>query len=543
MYTENRNLSWINKVFSNRQMNLVLKLAPNHWFLAEICQFESGPYVEKLYSHALPVQVDPNNPEKDWNILSQSLSELVKKHGYIGRDVSILLPNSACATNTYNVPFDINVSADLKEYQLCEQDKDFWQEFDPEVQECKIPFFSSQYLSQGDEKGTSQMFVSWGSQELLNKYINIVLQAKIYPVALIPELQGILNILVPQLEKVEQEPYYGVLHIARGRSKLFAVSRDRIVTANLNISELDEELVDEIEEVNDINGDFWNEVGTRFGSALKQASLFLQESEGIPAFKNIYMISEAPKYENMLALLRKNFNLCALRQWKPLELISKNEEGIAGALSIVPNQGLWAGLIGGGMVGLSKPKLKPKSDSKVRYQLNLHPQIKTLCSNRTYKRTAQILNRMSVGLIAVQVAVFAAYFLPNYMADNSTINSGLNAYNQTIEKIKEIESLNQVIGLISARQNSLSTANIDASKSNFVTILPSLLPVGVELSNMTMDDSKIKIEGYSLNPSGVQVFLKNLSSTELIKSPTLKLNSPVGGKIAFNIEGPTGLVN
>ena len=67
--------------------------------------------------------------------------------------------------------------------------------------------------------------------------------------------------------------------------------------------------------------------------------------------------------------------------------------------------------------------------------------------------------------------------------------------------------------------------------------------IGVSTLTKFLYFFKIKIEGYALNPGGVQIFLSNLRSSELIKSPTLKLNSPEGGKIAFNIEGPTGLVN
>ena len=540
---KNHNSSWFDRLFGLKTSNLVVKLAPNHWFLAEISTSEAGPRIENLHSYALPKQIDSNNPHHDFDILQLALTDLVVKNGYVGRDVTVLLPSSSCSTNTYTVPFDINDRADLKEFKICEQDKDFWQEFDPDLQDCKAPSFSSQYLATGDETGTSQMFVSWASQELLNKYINLIVQSRLFPVSLMPELQGILNILVPQLEKIEQQTYYGVLHLARGRSKLFAVSHDRIVTANLNIAELDEELVDEIEDVDEISGDFWGEVGSRFGSSLKQAALYLQEQEGVPAFKTIYVISEASRYENMITLLRSHFNLCALRVWQPLNLISKNEAMTSEALAIIPNQSIWASLVGGGMVGLTKPSVRVKIDSIARYQLNLHPNLLTLCANRAYKRFASIFNRCTVGLIAIQVVVFISYFLPNYLNDNNIIKNGQRDYALMQSKVREVESLNQVIGNLSSKQMTLNNANSDQSKSNFVTILPSLLPVGVELSNMAVDDTKIKIEGYSLSPSGVQIFLNNISKSDLIKSPTLRLSTPEGGKIAFLIEGPTGAVN
>ena len=523
--------------------NLVIKLAPQNWLLAEIATVNGKTRIENLIVQPLPHQVDPNQPNRDLELLQTELSKLIEKSGYIGRDVSILLPSSASVSNTYAVPFDLDKKVDLKEFRLSEQDKDFWQEFDPDVQDCKLPVFSSQYLGMGEESGTSQVFMAWANQELLNRYINLALSARLNPVALLPEIQGVLNVLVPQLDRLEQEGYFGILHIARGRSKIIAVSPERIATANINIPELDEELLDEIESVDDINSEFWKEVGTRFGGALRQAVLYLREQEGIPAFKNIYVISEAPVCVKMIELVKSDFTLGAIRSWQPLTLIDKNTLKTKAALDQLPNQTIWASLVGGGMLGLRAPELKVNLGDTPRYRLNLHPQHKLLYANRQFKKATQAINLVSLSVLALLLIGVLAIYVPFTYLYQSSIAQGQATYNSLLAKEQELKAIKSDMGRVTAQASVLNKANLDLAKSNFVMQLPGLMPSGIELSNLIIDDSSIVIEGYALSAGQAETFLNHIFKANLVKSPTIKISNPVEGRFAFLIEGQSGEVN
>jgi len=544
--SENNTNKWsISKLFSTgvAASNLVIKLAPQNWLLAEISTVNDKPRIENLIVQPLPHQVDPNQPNRDLELLQSELSKLIEKSGYIGRDVSILLPSSASVSNTYSLPFDLNKKIDLKEFKLSEQDKDFWQEFDPDVQDCKLPVFSSQYLGVGEESGTSQVLMTWANQELLNRYINLALGARLNPVALLPEIQGVLNVLVPQLDRLEQEGYFGILHIARGRSKIIAVSPERIVTANINIPELDEELLDEIESVDDINSEFWKEVGTRFGGALRQAVLYLREQEGIPAFKNIYVISEATVCVKMIELVKSDFTLGAIRSWQPLIQIDKNPIKTKAALDQLPNQTIWASLVGGGMLGLRAPELKVNLGDIPRYRINLHPQHKLLYTNRQYKKTTHTVNLVSLCVFALLLVGVLAVYLPLSYLYQSSIAQGQASYNSLLAKEQELTVVKGDLGRVKAQASILNKANLDLAKSNFVMQLPGLMPSGIELSNLIIDDSSIVIEGYALSAGQAETFLNHIYKANLVKTPTIKISNPVEGRFAFLIEGQSGEVN
>lgn len=522
---------------------LVLKLAPNHWLLADVQSNDGKPVVKRLIHSQLPRQVDPNKPNVDLEVLQETLASLVDQHGFVGRDVTILLPSSCSEVHTHAVPFDLTKRTDINEFQISANEREFWQEFEPDVQYVKLPIFDSQYIAPGLEASTSQVAVSWADQELLMKYIDLALSARMQPVALVPELQGVLNLLVPQLSRLDREGYFGLLHLARGRNKFLAVGPERIASANVNISELDEELLDEIESVDNVTNEFWGEVGERVGSALKQAVLYLREQEGIPPIRNIYVISEETTCHNMLTLISNNFTLGALRQWRPLDSLPKQKDLTIESASHIQNQTVWASLIGGGLQKLTPTRLAVPAGELPRFQLNLHPQRNQLSRNRQFKAVAKSLNWASVAAIALFAVWVTADFGVDFFrlqTSSQQVKSDLN----TLEtKQNELNQMNSAIQSAESQIASLVKADVVNAKSKFVMTLPSLLPNGVELSSMSVNDSTISLTGVALTNVGPQAFLNNITNSRLIKAPLLEVNRAESGKITFKIEGVTGMVN
>lgn len=538
-----RSSGFFNFGFQSSNSQLVLKLAPNHWLMADVVSDNGKPVVKRLIHAPLPRQVDPNRPNVDLEVLQETLAALVDQHGFVGRDVTILLPSSCSEVHTHAVPFDLTKRTDINEFQISANEREFWQEFEPDVQYVKLPTFDSQYIAPGLEASTSQVVVSWADQELLMKYIDLALSARMQPVALVPELQGVLNLLIPQLSRLDREGYFGLLHLARGRNKFLAVGPERIASANVNISELDEELLDEIESVDDVTNAFWGEVGERVGSALKQAILYLREQEGIPPIRNIYVISEETTCHNMLTLIGNHFTLGALRQWRPLDVLSKHKGLRVESASNIQNQTVWASLIGGGLQKLKPTRLAVPDGELPRFQLNLHPQRNQLSRNRQFKAVAKTLNVMSIAAVVLfGVWVTADFGVDFFQLQTSSqqVKSDLNALDS---KQHELNQMNSAIQSAESQIASLVKADVVNAKSKFVMTLPSLLPNGVELSSMSVNDSTISLTGVALTNVGPQAFLNNIANSRLIKAPLLEVNRAESGKITFKIEGATGMVN
>jgi Tfp pilus assembly protein PilN len=384
--------------------------------------------------------------------------------------------------------------------------------------------------------------MSWADQDLLNKYIDLALSARLNPVALVPELQAVLNLLLPNVERVEREGYFGVLHLARGRSRLLAVGAEHIVSASLNISELDEELLDKIESIDDLRGELWEEVGMRLGGSLKQAVLYLREQEGVPPLRSIYVISEAPACDKTIDLLKANFNLGALKRWNFFGAVSLNSLGEP-ALRVIPNQTAWASLIGGGMQGLMAERLSVPVEETPRLQLNLHPQRTRLVQNRRYRSLIKKTSA-ATGIVALCFGMWlAASVVPSYFYYSSAVASAQADLHKLTAKRTELDRVSTGNQAIESQLAQLKRADEDRTKSRFALTLPRLLPNGVELAEMSIDDNKVSISGTATNSSGAQTFLNNINANKLVKSPVLEITHGELGRVSFFIEGQTGTVN
>ena len=73
--------------------------------------------------------------------------------------------------------------------------------------------------------------------------------------------------------------------------------------------------------------------------------------------------------------------------------------------------------------------------------------------------------------------------------------------------------------------------------------LPSLLPNGVELSEMQFDEASISLKGFATSGSGAQGLLSNINDAQIMRAPLLKILSRADGRVNFSIDGSLGMVN
>lgn len=523
----------------SRPGELVLKLAPQSWMLAEVLDDKGKVYVKHMATHFLPRPVDPNNPNPDLEILQEVLQAFVAREGLIGRDVTVVLPSSGALTRSFEVPFDLTKKADIKEFNANLPAKDFWQEFEADVQDIKFPVFRSQYLAPGDEEGSSKVVFSYADQMLLNKFIDLCLSAQLYPVALVPETLAIMNLLVPQVDRLEREGYFGLLHIARGRSQLLAVGPERLAAAKVNILELDEELLDEIEAVDDISGEFWEEVGDRLSSALRQAVMYLREQEHIPPFKNIYVICEAPKSDNTLALVKSKFNLGSLKGWNPLNFVTVQPSTLH-VLADVPNQAAWASLLGAGLLGLRPSKLFVEDVETPKFQINLHPQSDKLYTNRKYRRVAKAANWAGVGFASVLAVWFALDLGPRYLRLDREVKSFAQVTTDVQQATGQLSALDGQLNAKRAELQRYLSVSQSPGHERLLLRLPGVLPTGTELSSLELKDKMVMVKGHANDPVAPQVFLQNLISSKVMLDPVLSVQQGTKGLLLFTVQGSVG---
>ena len=516
----------------------VLKFTVDAW-VGGVTSYENNKIVvHKLIWHPFEKKIDPNHPSLDIELLQDSLAELVDEHNLAGYDVAFALPSSIAELRMLSVPFELNQKVDRKEFAANSKEKLFWQEFDPEIVDLKFPVFSYQFLAQAEEEGSSLIYASWTDQRSINMCVEFLLSAKLYPIFIVPETQAIYNNLFSQLDRLEKESFFGILHLAAGRSQLMVSGPERFVRAKINISELDEVLLEDIEAIDLIEGPFWEEVGARVGNSLKQAFLYLKEEERIPIIRNIYVISESSKFANTFTLLKQNFNLSNLKAWP--QSLDFSRVMIDGAEEI-NNKALFESALGLGFLKINRPTIddqEKESDSGLIH-LNLQPQINNISGNRRLVKISKIFYGASIVLIIFSALWTLTYLLPAYLVNQSQFNEYQKVDQELGGRKKEIDTIDALISKYDGEIAALESAKRGASKSRFMTLLPKIIPSGVELDSFEINPENIVITGRAISGSAAQNLYHAIAVNELGSNLGVIIDreTPLSTVVRFKIVG------
>ena len=118
---------------------------------------------------------------------------------------------------------------------------------------------------------------------------------------------ALANYLHASLKADERRQSEVVLHVSAARIEILAFQPSRFHTAKLEISDFEQILLAEIEDVDDPSGEFWEEVGGRVANTMKQAMRFLQKKQDFPPFSLIYVATNSLRARNLMSLLNRHF--------------------------------------------------------------------------------------------------------------------------------------------------------------------------------------------------------------------------------------------
>ena len=88
---------------------------------------------------------------------------------------------------------------------------------------------------------------------------------------------------------------------------------------SISVSEFDDALLLELEELDDISGEFWDEVGIRVGEHINQAIAYLNEVKNFPTIKSFWLVSEHKNIGNVETLLRDRVGNLRLKKIELLD--------------------------------------------------------------------------------------------------------------------------------------------------------------------------------------------------------------------------------
>jgi Tfp pilus assembly protein PilN len=319
--------------------------------------------------------------------------------------------------------------------------------------------------------------------------------------------------------------------------ELVAFQAQRFDVVKLEISEFDQVLLSEIEDVPDTTGEFWDEVGGRVANTLKQAVLYLQEEQDFPTFPVIHVVVDALRGHNFMTLMDRHFSLAPVRLWDPVgsadmapnvqALVSQvsNRSGFTSALGLALRRLGTFGNEGPGIL-----------------QLSMLPQSATLKKNRQLG----VITRTMFAMWAVTFLVMAAWtgglVMPSFLQSQADSRGfeGIKAEAEASQS--RIGQINEAVTQLDATLATLDTVSRQRGKAYIIETLPDLVPEGMEMSDYLLTNgTDLLLKGAANSPDVVQLFVSELQNSGLVEQPALSEPTLREGSNIYEFEIATKL--
>ena len=347
--TLTRLASFLRSIGKGTDEIVAVKLHAKALTVAEVRHKSNVINIEQLASVALPRNLDTQNLSRQQDMIGDTLRALRDQIGFGTQDAGIIIPGGIVQLRQLNLPY-------MTEAELAKEAEDpaFWIELEPDIGKLEDPFIAFDTLVSSENDDLTRVVIGYAEEAAMRQWSDVLLTAHLNPVYMELEQVALANYLYSALPPDERSQPQAILHVSGERMELIAFQAQRFHVVKLEISEFDQVLLSEIEDVQDTTGDFWDEVGGRVANTLKQAVLFLQEEQDFPPFSTVHVVIDALRAQNFMTLVDRHFALAPVRLWDPMiraDMSSQvqalagqvaNRSGFTSALGLGLRR-LWAG--------------------------------------------------------------------------------------------------------------------------------------------------------------------------------------------------------
>lgn len=472
----------------------VLQLHPvmGHWEL------------ERLVSWSLSAPIGRAPVQDNYPLLIDEISSAADEAGVDGVDAGISIPASFFDTRLLTLPFF--TEADLAQEA---EFPEFWEEFDPEFTNLDGKVVRYQILYANENEDRSVVLVSAISIVDVERFRGLLLDANLLPVYIENEMFSLLNGVFTRLEEEDVFKPFTVLHLCPGNNMVVGHARGRVVFKNVEISDFDEALLLELEGLDDVSGDFWEEVAIRLSEQVKQAIAFMVEERDFPRPDKVFLVSEYKNLENLVTLFTDRLDTTRVVPYDAMEDVDVPNEH-ARYVDFFDNPSVFTTAIGLATQGLNVEG-KTESDRHRRLvSMNFLDDATTIRRNRQFMALNRVLSVAIIAVVLVSGGLLGFNTVPTYLQTRESskrydaarslaqAQEGRRVSNE--KKLAEIDAINAKI-----QDTALVT-----SYSTFLVDLPSLIPSGAELQDLTISEAgTAQISGIAISNSVITQMKSN----------------------------------
>ena len=273
-----------------------------------------GWRLDRIVTWSLGRNVGPAPLQEDFEYLVNQIRQVRIEANVTGLDAGISIPFSQFDTRILNLPFMLPEELE-DESQL----EGFWGENDPELNDLDGKIVRYQILSANENEDRTTVLFSSIPETTVKRYTDLLLEAGLMPVYIENEAFSLVNGIYTKLSFEDLQKPQLIVHLCPGHNVVIGFTKNSIEIFPISVSEFDDALLLELEELDDISGEFWDEVGIRVGEHINQAIAYLNEVKNFPTIKSFWLVSEHKNIGNVEILLRDRVGNLRLKKIELLE--------------------------------------------------------------------------------------------------------------------------------------------------------------------------------------------------------------------------------
>ena len=468
--------------------------------------------MDRLVSWSLENAIGRAPVQDHFSYLANQISAAAEEAGVDGVDAGISIPHSLFDVRVLTLPY-------MEDDELADEadEPEFWEEFDPELNNLmgKVVRYQILYSNEGEDR-TDVMIASLPVGEL-ERYRAMMLEANLIPVFVENELFSMVNGIYARMSTDERFKPFFVIHLCPGNNHIVAHFRGRLYMHKINISDFDEALLMELERVDEVEGDFWEEVAIRVSEQVKQAIAFLSETYDVPSPDKVFLVSEYREIENFYYLLDDRLGTARVIIYDAMEDVEVPNEHQK-YVDFFANPSIFTSAIGLATQGLNIEGRAHNDLHSRLISMNFLEDAPRIKRNRQLAAVNRILSLAIMAVILFSGAVLGVNTVPAYLQTREA-----SAQYSAAEGAARAEALRREINEKKMTEVNAVITNIRANAANrgygvFLAKLPSLLPAGAELQRLEIDEKQgVIMSGLALENAAINDLKRNLRSAKLLR--------------------------
>lgn len=491
---------------------VAVKLHPDAVSVLQLHPSMDDWQMDRLISWSLDRAIGREPVQENYPYLVDQISAAAEEANVDGVDAGISIPGSLFDTRILTLPFmpDEDIAEEAEE-------PEFWEEFDPELTNLLGRVVKYQVLYSNENEDRTVVLLSSIAVSEVERYRGLLLDANLLPVYLENELFSLVNGIYARLSVDDVFKPFGVVYLCPGNNFLIAYMRGKLVIHKIQISDFDEALLKELEAVDEVSGDFWEEVAIRISEAVKQSLSFIVESHDFPKLDKLYLVSEYKVIENVNALLEDRLGTTRIIIYDAMADVDVPSEH-ARYLDYFANPTVFTTAVGLATQGLNVEGKAEHHQHQRLISMNFLDDAPRIRRNRQLAALNRILS----------LAIMAVVFLAGSLLGVNTIP----AYMQTREAVTQYEAAKGFAQTQSLRrqvnEKKLAAANeltfklqnnsIGRGHGQFLVALPSMIPATAELESLRINENDgVELTGVAVSNTVISDIKNNLRSARFTR--------------------------